>query len=323
MCTAIAQAAAHPLFGRNLDLEYGYDECVTITPRGYALHLRCMPPLPRHYAMIGNATVSDGYPLYFEATNEVGLSMAGLNFPGNAVYSPVCGAGSALAPFEVIPWTLAQFRSAREAAQALSKCSIVSMAFSEAHPLSPLHWLLSDGAHSFAVEPMADGLHVSDDPFHVLTNNPPLAYQLYHLAEYRGVSSRPSEDRFAPSASIAPYSNGMGGLGLPGDYSSASRFVKAAFLRGNSVSRGVDADILHFFDMLAAVAMPRGSVILADGRAEVTRYSCCCDVAQGCYYYKTNESSRICAVSMQREDLERSDLICYPMERRAAFHPQN
>ncbi len=323
MCTAIAWHGAHPLFGRNLDLEYAYQEVVTITPRAYVLRMRRMPALLSHYAMIGTATVSQGYPLYYEATNEAGLSMAGLNFPGNAVYASPADAENALAPFEVIPWVLGQFATVREASQALAKCSIVHIPFSREFPLTPLHWLMSDGTSSLVLEPMQDGLHLLEDPVDVLTNSPPFAYQMQHLAQFRGVSAAPSDARFAPSVSLPSYSNGMGGLGLPGDFSSTSRFVKAAFIRQNSVSCDVGSDIVHFFHMLAAVAMPRGSVLLADGRAEITRYSSCCDAATGIYYYTTSESGRICAVDMRRERTDRADLICYPMERRPFFRLQN
>ena len=82
MCTAISyQGKSSHYFGRNLDLSYSYQEQVVITPRNFPFSFRNGTQLQHHFAMIGMATVSDGYPLYYEATNEHGLSMAGLNFP--------------------------------------------------------------------------------------------------------------------------------------------------------------------------------------------------------------------------------------------------
>ena len=88
MCTAITYKTKHHYFGRNLDLEVSYGEKVTITPRNFPFHFRKVKDLKYHYAMIGVATVVDNVPLYYDATNEKGLSMAGLNFPGNADYKP-------------------------------------------------------------------------------------------------------------------------------------------------------------------------------------------------------------------------------------------
>ena len=89
MCTAICYRSNNSYFGRNLDLHCGYGEGVVITPRNYEIKMRCEKPIRSHYAMIGMATVVEGFPLYYEATNEMGLSMAGLNFPGNAHYFPM------------------------------------------------------------------------------------------------------------------------------------------------------------------------------------------------------------------------------------------
>ena len=115
MCTAISYTPFDHYFGRNLDLERSYGEQITIMPRKYPLHFRCGKSLDNHYAMIGMAAIADGYPLYFEASNEKGLSLAGLNFPGNAVYYPFCNEKDNIAPFELIPWLLAQCSCVEEA----------------------------------------------------------------------------------------------------------------------------------------------------------------------------------------------------------------
>ena len=88
MCTAAVYQTKDHYFGRNLDLEYSYQESITIAPRNYPFSFRKLPEMKTHYAIIGMAYVLEGYPLYYDATNEKGLSMAGLNFPGSAAYSP-------------------------------------------------------------------------------------------------------------------------------------------------------------------------------------------------------------------------------------------
>ena len=111
MCTAITYKTKDHYFGRTLDLEYTYEEQVTVTPRNYEFRFRMKKTMKSHYAIIGMAMVEDNYPLYYEATNEYGLSMAGLNFPGNAVYFKPRSDRTNIASFELIPWILSQYRS--------------------------------------------------------------------------------------------------------------------------------------------------------------------------------------------------------------------
>ena len=114
---------------------------------------------------------------------------------------------------------------------------------------------------------------------------------------------------------LKPYSQGMGGIGLPGDFSSASRFVKAAFLKWNSVcGKSEEENVSQFFHILDSVAMPRGAVITQDGNYDITTYSCCVNADTGIYYYKTYGNSRIAAVDMRGIDLDGDKLTAYPME---------
>lgn len=324
MCTAISWLGAHHFFGRNLDLEYAYKECIAITPRAFPFCFRKVEPLLDHYAMIGTATIADDFPLYYEATNEAGLSMAGLNFPGNATYFPEKKNRDNVAPFELIPWILGQCDSVKAAKELVRNMNVVDITFNERFPLSPLHWIIADRESSIVLETMYNGLHVYDDPVGVLTNNPPFPYHLINLANYMALSPRQPEDRFSNGLGFIHYSNGMGGIGLPGDLSSASRFVRASFHVRNSIGRqNVEGDIAHFFHLLQAVQMSRGSVIMPDGRYEITLYSSCCDTDAGIYYYQTYEGGQICAVDMQKADLNSGRLIQYPMLRKPKIHKQN
>ena len=231
MCTAITYSTRNHYFGRNLDLEYGYHETVTITPRNYPFHFRCMGAMTSHLAMIGMAFADDGYPFYYDATNEKGLSIAGLNFPGNACYHPVDDEKDNVTPFELIPWILGQCENLTQARNLLERINLADICYSEALPLSPLHWIVSDRSGSLTVEPMADGFHIYENPVGVLTNNPPFDYHLFNLSNYMSLSPNGPENRFSEGYTMKPYSTAMGAMGLPGDYSSASRFVRAAFLK--------------------------------------------------------------------------------------------
>lgn len=323
MCTAITYQTRDHYFGRNLDLEYSYNETVTITPRNYPFRFRQAGPLGRHYAMIGMAYVTDDYPLYYDATNEKGLSMAGLHFPGNAVYRSEAVRRDPIAPFEFIPWILGQCATAAEAREQLAWIDLVDIAFREDLPPSPLHWLIADRQEAIVVEAVSDGLHVYDNPVGVLTNNPPFDFQMTNLCNYMGLHNGAPEKKFSDALELHAHSRGMGALGLPGDFSSVSRFVKAAFVKQNAVSEDSEAaSVNQFFHMLGSVAMPRGCVSV-DGKYEITVYSSCCNTDRGIYYYTTYENSHITGIDLHKADLNAHTLFSYPLIREKQPQMQN
>lgn len=314
MCTAATYKTKDHYFGRNLDLEYSYRETVTITPRNYPFHFRRVKSLTDHYAMIGMAYVTDDYPLYYDATNEKGLSMAGLNFPGNAYYEPEAEGRDNVSPFEFIPWILGQCATIAEVKELLGHINLVNINFSEELPLSPLHWMISDRDASITVESVKDGLKIYDNPVGVLTNNPGFDYQMFHLNNYMNLSIDAPVNSFSDKLPLQAYSRGMGAMGLPGDLSSASRFVKAVFTKMNSLSGDSESEsISQFFHILESVAQQRGCVRMGEGKYEITIYTSCCNTDKGIYYYTTYENHQITGVDMHKEDLDGTKLISYPL----------
>lgn len=313
MCTAVCLNSGKHYFGRNLDLAYHYNERVVITPRNYPFPFRRLPSIASHQAIIGMATIVDGYPLYYDATNEAGLSMAGLNFPSNAAYPPLAEGKDNVSPFEFIPWVLAQCETVAQVRNLLARINLCSVPFSEETPLSPLHWIIADRESAITVESMADGLHIHDNPIGVLTNNPPFDYHMTNLSNYMSLSPARPRNTFAPDLDLFPYGLGMGALGLPGDCSTTSRFVRAAFSKAHSVcGESENESVSQFFHILSNVRHVRGNVETDDGYA-ITVYSSCCNTDDGIYYYTTYENSRITAVDMRKENLDSRGLISYPL----------
>lgn len=324
MCTAVSWKSGCHYFGRNLDLEHSYREAVTVMPRNFPLSFRMLSNIDTHYAMIGVATVEQDYPLYYDAVNEKGLCMAGLNFPGLARYNTPKDGVENVATFELIPFILGRCVTVDQAETLLRQINITDTPFSDAFPPTPLHWIVADANRCIAVESMEDGLHIHENPVGVLTNNPPFDFHLYNLRSHMQVGTAPAVNRFSQELKLEVYSNGMGGIGLPGDLSSASRFVRAAFMKLNSVTSNKEEEaVSQFFHILNAVAMPKGTVQMADGRHEITLYSACCNTELGIYYYTTYNNSRICAVDMHRENLLSDRLISYPLLHQPDFYLQN
>ena len=250
--------------------------------------------------------------------------MAGLNFVGNAVYQEVEEGRENVAQFEFIPWILSKCATVKEARESLNKMNLVGTPFSEQLPSAQLHWIIADENEAITVECMKDGKHIYDNPVGVLTNNPPFEQQMFQLNNYIGLSPKQPENRFSDKLNFNAYSRGMGALGLPGDLSSTSRFVRVAFTKMNSFS-GVSekASISQFFHILGSVDQQRGCCEVADGKFEITLYTSCCNTNKGIYYYTTYENHQISAVDMFGENLNEKELIKYPLIKGEQIYWQN
>ena len=314
MCTAATYKTKDFYFGRTLDYEFSYAEEVTVMPRNFPLTFRHTESLNSHYAIVGMAYVQQEYPLYYDAINEKGLGMAGLNFVSNAVYGKTRQGMENIAVFELIPWILGQCDSVQEAKTLLEKTNLVDTPFSEQLPTSQLHWIIADKETAITVESVADGLMVYDNPVGVLTNNPPFPEQMQRLNDYMGLSPKEPENRFSDQLSLKHYSRGMGALGLPGDISSMSRFARVAFVKMNSVSGESESEsVSQFFHILGAVDQQRGCCEVKPGEYEITIYTSCCNADKGIYYYTTYENQQITAVVMHRCDISGNRLFRYPL----------
>ena len=294
MCTAIKRGS---FFGRTLDLEYSYSESVTVSPRCFSF------PAIRgeHFAIIGMATVAENFPLYYDAMNEHGLCMAGLNFKKSAFYPPFSPAEKAIATYELIPFVLGCCKTADEARKLIEKTHIFDGSFSPQYPASTLHWMVADKEQSFTLELTKEGKRIYDNTANVLTNEPPFPEMLNHLKRFSALTaSEPCEPIFG---------RGEGALGLPGDWSSPSRFVRAAF----AAKHTTPADASGFFRAIGTVEVPKGCVMLDNGKPVYSIYTSAMDMNEGIYYYRTYECSEIKAFSLFDEALDSDRLISYPI----------
>jgi penicillin V acylase-like amidase (Ntn superfamily) len=314
MCTAATYRTDDFYMGRTLDYEFSYGEEITVMPRNFPLSFRHGGGTDRHYAIIGMAHVADGYPMFYDAVNEKGLGMAGLNFAASARYSEPEDGKQNVAQFEFIPWVLSQFASLGQARSAIEKINLVGTTYDSRYPAAKMHWIIADKSGAITVEPTEGGLKIYDNAPGVLTNEPPFDMQLFNLNNYMRLSPRQPENSFSDALDLGTYSRGMGGLGLPGDLSSMSRFVRAAFTKLNSLSGSDEAESVgQFFHILGSVEQVRGCCEVAQDKYEITIYTSCFNADKGVYYYTTYNNRRITAVDMHRENLDSDSLARYPM----------
>ena len=314
MCTAATYRTDDFYMGRTLDYEFSYGEEITVMPRNFPLSFRHGGGTDRHYAIIGMAHVADGYPMFYDAVNEKGLGMAGLNFAASARYSEPEDGKQNVAQFEFIPWVLSQFASLGQARSAIEKINLVGTTYDSRYPAAKMHWIIADKSGAITVEPTEGGLKIYDNAPGVLTNEPPFDMQLFNLNNYMRLSPKQPENSFSDALNLGTYSRGMGGLGLPGDLSSMSRFVRAAFTKLNSLSGSGEAESVgQFFHILGSVEQVRGCCEVAQDKYEITIYTSCFNAYKGVYYYTTYNNRRITAVDMHRENLDSDSLARYPI----------
>lgn len=324
MCTATTYKSKDFYFGRTLDYEFSYGDEITVTPRNYPFNFRYMGVCNSHYAIIGMAHIAENYPLYYDAINEKGLGMAGLNFVGNAIYAEEDRNKNNVAQYEFISYILCHCATVVEAKEVLSEINLTGAPFSKKLPTAQLHWIIADQNEAITVESIADGLHIYNNPLGILTNNPPFETQMFMLNNYMSLSPKQPQNTFADGIVLNAYSRGMGTMGLPGDLSSASRFARVAFTKANSISSNSENEsVSQFFHILGSVDQQRGCCEVADGKYEITIYTSCCNATKGIYYYTTYDNHQISAVDMHRENLDSTELIRYPLITAQQIHFQN
>ena len=314
MCTALSFKTKDHYFGRTLDLDITYGEKVCIVPRNFSFKFRHVKEIKQHSALVGMAMVVDNMPLFYDAANEDGLAIAGLNFPGNAYYNEIMEDKDNICQFELIPWILCNCKTVEDAKKLLVNINIVNTSFSENLKPTPLHWIISDKDKSIVVEQVKPGLNIYDNPVGVLTNNPPFNYQMFNLNNYRNLKINNGQNSFSANLHLKEYCQGLGSLGLPGDVSSMSRFVRTAFNKENSVIFEDEmSSVGQFFHILSSVEMIKGVCEVMPKHYDITIYTSCMNTTKGIYYYTTYGNRQINAVMLHNIDLDSFELKEYPL----------
>lgn len=314
MCTAISDNGYCHLFGRTLDIECSYGEVAVVTPRNFRFDFLHERSVRTHPAITGIACIRHNVPLYYDAINEAGLAVAGLNFPGNAVYHAPKAAMHNVASFELIPWILCQCDTLTAAIELLQSTNITSDCFSAEMPVTPLHWIVADKTGAVTVESVSGGLKIYENPFGVLTNNPPFPYHQISISNFMHLDSCPAKNNLCPSLDLAPYSRGMGAMGMPGDHSSPSRFVRAVFAKNHTAPASTEQDaVSRFFHMMDTVSVPCGCVKTGENKSVLTVYTSCASTGTFTYYFATYHNRRTRAVCVQDQRLDTRELLSFSM----------
>lgn len=315
MCTGIrfTDTKGRMFFGRNLDWSCSYGEQVVVTPRGYARSW-AFDDAGRgscEHGIVGMGIVAEGLPLYFDCANEVGLAVAGLNFPGYARYeeSPVEGKVN-VAAYEFPLWVVSRFETVDELEAALANVAVVAKPVNERYPVSMLHWLIGDARRSIVVECTEAGTQVFRDDADALANQPGFAWHRENLRNYISLTNTFPKAAKWRSAELEPYGSGSGMRGIPGDYYSPSRFVRAAYLNANYPDKETEGEnVLRLFHTLGGVSMIDGAALMGNGFFERTLYTGGYSAATRTYYFSLYEDPAVKYVSLADHNLEGGELI--------------
>lgn len=313
MCTGIrfSDGQDNLYLARNLDWTSGYGQQVVLTPTGYAPRSPFAAVGSIEHATIGMGIVEEDTPLYFDCGNDAGLAIAGLNFPGYAAYAsgPVEGAVN-VAAYEFPLWVASQFASVDEVEAALQDVVIVDKPINDKYPSSLLHWIIADATRSIVVEYTSEGMHVFDDDVDVLTNQPGFAWHHENLRNYLNTSPEFPEETVLGRAHLAPFGSGSHMRGIPGDYYSPSRFVRAAYVNAHYPTKGNEEEnVSRAFHTLQQVAMVDGCAAMGSGEFEITIYTGLFSSRTSTYYWNTYDDPRIRSVAMAEHPTDGDKLV--------------
>lgn len=313
MCTGIrfSDGQDNLYLARNLDWTSGYGQQVVLTPTGYAPRSPFGAVGSIEHATIGMGIVEEDTPLYFDCGNDAGLAVAGLNFPGYAAYAsgPVEGAVN-VAAYEFPLWVASQFASVDEVEAALQDVVIVDKPINDKYPSSLLHWIIADATRSIVVEYTSEGMHVFDDDVDVLTNQPGFAWHHENLRNYLNTSPEFPEETVLGRAHLTPFGSGSHMRGIPGDYYSPSRFVRAAYVNAHYPTKGNEEEnVSRAFHTLQQVAMVDGCAAMGSGEFEITIYTGLFSSRTSTYYWNTYDDPRIRSVAMAEHPTDGDKLV--------------
>lgn len=283
MCTALLLSKKDNLFGRNMDIFLSFGESVIFVPRYYPIKFKKEQGIDTHFWIGGIGVVKENYPLLADAINEHGLAFCALSFEKNATYYPLYKTKENYAPYELPLYLLSCCKNLEEVKEKLLNINILNEHFSKDVLLTSLHYMFAYDNKSIVIESCRDGIFVYDNIYNVLTNNPRYECMLTHLNNYLNLSNEDPINNLNNSY----FSYGLGAIGLPGDYSSVSRFVKMNFIKDNIVIDQKD-NIIQFFHALDCVKMPYGVIKTTLGY-EYTRYQCCYNLNERKLYLKKYE----------------------------------
>lgn len=329
-CTGIRLKAADGtvVYARTMEFAVVLESEVIMVPRGYA-RTGTTPEgenglkWTSRYASLGINNGGD-MPFLVDGVNEKGLAVGLLYFPDTVGYMKydAAEASKTVAPWEVGSWILENFATAEEVKQNIASITVPAVVVKELGFVPPLHYVVHDASgKSIVIEYVEGKLHVHDDSLGVMTNSPAFDWHMTNLRNYVNFSLVNVPPVKVDGITLTGFGQGTGMLGMPGDFTPPSRFVRAvAFSASALPSRTGEEAVLQAFHIMNNFDIPRG--VSRQGKkdehghivADYTVWTSAYDLKARRLYFRTYENSQIRSVDLMKMPLDAKSITTFSME---------
>ena len=333
-CTGIRLTAADGTVVHARTLEFAVDlqSDVLVSPRGYE-RVGATPDgkdglkWKAKYASVGANGV--GLPILIDGVNEAGLAAGLFYFPtmaGYMAYAP-SDAAKTIAPWQLGSWILDNFASVDEVKANIGSILVAATVLKQWGFSPPVHAVVHDASgKSIVIEYVGGKLSVYDNPLGIITNSPGFDWQMTNLRNYVNFSLNNHPPIQLGSVKLEPFGQGSGMLGMPGDFTPPSRFVRAvAFSQSVLEPKTGDDAVLTAFHILNNFDIPKGSAREAEKDehgnilADYTIWTAASDLKTKRFYFRTYEDSRIRMVDLMKMNLDAKDIVTFSMHGEETF----
>ena len=335
-CTGIRLTAADGTVVQARTMEFGIamDSSVIVVPRGYERTGTTPDGKPgikwsSKYACVGANGI--GLPLMVDGVNEKGLAAGLFYFPNTATYMPYTPADAdrTLACWELGSYILENFATVDEVRKGIQEVVVPEVVYSGWGFSPGTHFVVIDASgEAIVIEYVAGSLRVYDNPLGVLTNNPTFDWHMTNLRNYLKFSPTGAPPLQIGGVTLTALGEGSGMLGMPGDFTPPSRFVRAvAYSQSVEPVETGEEVVLQAFHVLNNFDIPKGSVRSgqqdAHGNiaAEETQWTSVCDLKAKKFYFRTFASSQIRSVDLGAMNVDGGDIQTISMQGDEAIQP--
>lgn len=327
MCTSVnfLSTTGDYFLARTMDFDFNLDGRPVVIPRHQHFNSDAHDAgYDTKLAFVG-AGKNIGSYILVDGVNERGLSGAALYFSDEAQYSDQPQSHKTnLASHEVLNWILGNAESCADLANQLGDLNVVNSPIKLLGQTVPLHWIVADRSGDCRVlEIKTDGIHYMTDPVGVMTNSPDFTWHLQNLSNYTELQPTPHPDRNYNGYQISSFGPGSGTLGMPGDYTSVSRFIRTVFMRQYTEGVSSKNAINALSHILNSVEIPKGVKLKANGQSDYTQYRGYMDMSNLTYYMQPYDDQSISKVTMTEALMNKSVPTEFPINHSQQYQELN
>jgi len=332
MCTSftLKEKDGTYVYGRTTEFGRDLEEALMLLPRNFSYPGVGPDSVPGSglnwvgkYAVIGINVL--GLDILLDGMNEKGLSAGLLNLPNSADYQKPVGADgkNSIASYQMLNYALSNFATVEEVKAGFAKIFVNSSTLKVWNGVVKCHMTVHDlQGKSIVVEYLKGELVITDNPIGVMTNDPPMPWQLINVGNYINLSPLEKDPITVEGETFAPPSSGSGLHGLPGDFLSPSRFLRAFEYSAAATQYAPDLPKVELtWRLLNMFDIPPGSVMIPPGDPyaggvsgwEYTQVSCVADAKNLVYYVRNFKSLNIKKFDLMSHDLDAKAATSFPI----------